>query len=192
VPKRGGTDLIGEYAWRGVDTLASHVDLLFADLEVPIGWGAAETRHHAQALQGVHGGSRTANPRSTRLALASSATREGYRGVPEFRDVRGTPDEAGARVAYHVVLELPGSAVSLADAVWNTRGIEDVAGETHDVGAGSDGSLFALGAAQVQFHRPEPRNDGLAERPSLFNPYWEARLAERPAGGLRALAGVAR
>ncbi len=26
VPKRGGTDLIGEYAWRGVDTLASHVN----------------------------------------------------------------------------------------------------------------------------------------------------------------------
>lgn len=192
VPKRGGTDVIGEYAWRGVDTMASHVDLLLTNVEVPFGWGAAESRHHAQAQQGRHGGSRRANPRATRLALAGSNTNGGYRGVPEFRDVRGVPSEAEARVQYLVALELPRSDVALADSVWSTAGIQDTSGELHDVGAGSDAPLLALGAAEVRFHRPDARPDGRVERPSLFNPYWEARLVERPPGGVRALAAVAR
>jgi len=192
LPKRGGTDLIGEYAWRGVDTLASHVNLVLDDVEVPFGWGAAEIRHHAQVRQGTHGGSRRSNPRTTRLALATSSPRGGYRGVPEFRDVRGTPDEAGATVGYTVVLELPTSAVSFADRVLDASGVLDAAGESHDIGVVSDRPLLALGAAVVRFRRPERREDGREERPSLFNPYWEARLAPRPAGGLLLLAGATR
>lgn len=192
VPKRGGTDLIGEYAWRGADTLASHVNALFADVEVPLGWGAGEIRHHAQTEQGAHGGSRRSNPRTTRLALAASSVRNGYRGVPEFRDVRGTPDEAAATADYAVVLELPRPAVSLADRVLSAAAIEDAQGERHGIGASADRPLLGLGAAEVHFHRPERRDDGRAEHPSLFNPYWEARLAPRPAGGLPVLAGVAR
>jgi hypothetical protein len=190
VPKRGGTDLIGEYAWRGADTMASHVDAVLADFELPIGWGAGETRHHAQTAQGTHGGSRRANPRTTRLALAASNVRNGYGGVPEFRDVRGTPTEAQATVDYVVVLELPRSSVGLADRVLGTTGIVDAADERHDVGAATDNPLLAMGAAKVHFHRPEPRSDGRVEHPSLFNPYWEARLAPRPAGGLRVVAGI--
>src|SRR5690606_17045672 len=42
IERRGGTDLIGEYTWRGIDTLSLHIDWLFDHDEVPIGWGAAE------------------------------------------------------------------------------------------------------------------------------------------------------
>ena len=125
VPKRGGTDLIGEYAWRGADTLASHADLVLTDLEVPIGWGAAESRRLPQRQQGTHGGSRRANPRTTRLALAASRIKEGYRGIPEYRDVHGTPGEDEAGVPYLVMLELPIPAVRLADVTLQAPQIED-------------------------------------------------------------------
>lgn len=189
LPKRGGTDLIGEYAWRGVDTLALHVDLVLDDFETPLGWGAAETRRLPQVAQGTHGGSRSANPRTTRLAMAASRTREGYRGVPEFRDLRGTPDADAARLAYVVALEVPRGAVGTVDGLLGVRAFEDVHGETHSlVPVLPRERLAALGAAELYFERPVPRADGREELPSLFNPYWQARLAPRPEGGLRALA----
>jgi hypothetical protein len=192
LPKRGGTELIGEYAWRGADTLASHINLILDDFELPIGWGAAESHRHVQLRSGEHGGSARDNPRSTRLAMAVSAARQGYRGVPEFRDLRGTPDEEAARLRYLVALEMPRDAVRTADSVLSIRGIEDPSGVEHDVGSRLRVPLQALGAAEIYFRRPDARSDGLAERPSLFSPYWQARLAVRPAGGLRLLAGSAR
>jgi hypothetical protein len=38
------------------------------------------------------------------------------------------------------------------------------------------GQLQAAASAQVAFVRPEARRDGRLELPSLFNPYWQARL----------------
>jgi hypothetical protein len=38
--------------------------------------------------------------------------------------------------------------------------------------------LSSVSAAEVYFERPAPRADGRVEYPSLFNPYWQARLAE--------------
>jgi hypothetical protein len=140
-----------------------------------------------QRQQGVHGGSRGSNPRTTRLALASSSIRDGYRGVPEFRDLRGTPDADAARLRYVVALELPRTAVRLADAVLGIEGVEDHAGNLHTVGVGTQAAMQSLGAAELYFQRPVPRNDGNVELPSLFNPYWQARLAARPTGGVRAL-----
>jgi len=37
--------------------------------------------------------------------------------------------------------------------------------------------LTSRSAAQTFFARPQPRADGLEEAPSLFHPYWQARLA---------------
>jgi hypothetical protein len=39
----------------------------------------------------------------------------------------------------------------------------------------------------VYFRRPVPRADGRVELPSLFNPYWQARLTE-PTDTQRAIA----
>jgi hypothetical protein len=43
-------------------------------------------------------------------------------------------------------------------------------------------SLEALAAAHTYFARPHPRPDGRIEKPSLFHPYWHARLVAVPAG----------
>ena len=187
-PKRGGTEIIGEYAWRGADTFALHANLLLSNVETPLGWGAAESRRHAQRQQGDHGDSRRVNPRTTRLALAAANVRDGYLGVPEVRDLRGAPTTDEARLGYVTVLELPGAAVDTADRLLGVDAIEDASGVRHSLASGlHDGRMFALGAAELYFERPEARRDGREEKPSLFSPYWQARLAARPVGGLRVL-----
>lgn len=187
-PKRGGTDVIGEYAWRGADTLALHVDLLLSHVETPLGWGAAEARRQVQRQQGEHGGSRRANPRTTRLALAASRSRDGYLGIPEIRDLRGTPTADEARLRYVTVLELPAAAVATTDRTLGVDSIEDASGARHSIlPTFHRGRMLALGAAELYFQRPDARRDGADEKPSLFSPYWQARLTSRPTGGLRAL-----
>ena len=51
-------------------------------------------------------------------------------------------------------------------------------------------ALEALAAAHVYFARPHPRPDAKMEKPSLFHPYWHARLVALPTGV--ALSGAAR
>ncbi len=55
-------------------------------------------------------------------------------------------------------------------------------------------SLEALAAAHTYFARPHPRPDARTEKPSLFHPYWHARLIAVPAGvsSSQAAQGVAR
>ena len=52
-------------------------------------------------------------------------------------------------------------------------------------------SLEALAAAHTYFARPHPRPDARTEKPSLFHPYWHARLIAVPAG-VSSAQGVAR
>jgi hypothetical protein len=87
VSRRGGTDLLGEYSWRGVDTLSTHINLLVTEQEVPIGWGSAEQRRLPVVRRGEHGGSLRSNPRASRLAVRELVPLQQYRGVPEIRDV---------------------------------------------------------------------------------------------------------
>jgi hypothetical protein len=45
-------------------------------------------------------------------------------------------------------------------------------------GPGPDGvTVLTHSAAETFFARPEPRSDARSERPNLFHPYWQARLA---------------
>jgi hypothetical protein len=40
--------------------------------------------------------------------------------------------------------------------------------------------LYASSSAQVHYLRLERRRDGRGERPSLYSPFWRARLASMP------------
>jgi hypothetical protein len=176
IRKRGGTDLVGEYVWRGMDTLALHVDLLFGSSEVPIGWGAAEERRLAVRTRGVHGGSWRDNPRTSRLADRAMLAREGYAGLPEIRDVIQPRRQQDLRLRYSVGLSLPQERIRTADREM-TSGIGLPDGSTFDLQPSlSGGGLHALSTAEIFFRRPVPRADRRREFPSLFNPYWQAHL----------------
>jgi hypothetical protein len=177
MPRRGGTDLLGENSWRAVDTLSLHLDLLFSHVETPLGWGAAEQRRRAVAQRGDHGGSLRRNPRASTLALRSIRPVERYQGVPEIRDVIN-PARTGARtLTYSVALALPANAIATADRLLSPTGLASMDGGTASVAPQlSSNALHALGSAELHFQRPRDRNDNREEFPSLFNPYWQARL----------------
>lgn len=176
VRKRGGTDLLGEYSWRGLDSLALHINYFFGSSEVPLGWGAAENRRMPVAGRTEAGGSWRDNPRTARLADRASVIRSGYGGVPEFRDVVRPQTQQDLRLNYSVDLQLPQAQMRLA-ALSPTEGIHLPDGsslkpEPHL----ADQALHALATAELYFRRPVMRDDGRSEYPSLFNPYWQARL----------------
>jgi hypothetical protein len=188
ITKRGGTDLIGEYAWRGMDTLSLHVDLLLGSSEVPIGWGAAENRRMPMRPRGLHGGSWRDNPRASRLANALLVPRSGYLGIPEIRDVIRPTQRRDLRVDYSVELRLPQALTQTVDRIPVTDALEGLDGQRHTTApVAVDGALHAISTASVLFRRPLERGDRRREWPNLFSPYWQARLVPVE-GSTRALA----
>jgi Flp pilus assembly protein TadG len=171
-PRRGGTDLIGEYSWRGVDTWSIHVDTPFGGSELPLAWGGSEQRRQAMRQQGEHGGSLRVNSRASRLALRALQPKESYRGMPEIRDISAPQRQDKRTLEYSVALSLP------ADKMQTTDRLLNIAAMTPRLSAGA---LHALGSAEVYFQRPTPRADGRREYPSLFSPFWQARLISTPA-----------
>jgi hypothetical protein len=178
VAKRGGTDLLAENSWRGLDTLSVHVDLLLDTVEVPLGWGAAEQQRRSVGERGEHGGSLRTNPSASRRAsrVLRPATR--YRGVPEIRDVI-TPQRRDERtLRYAVALRLPQEDIATADRLLR-EGLTGLDGVRYPLTPTMpDHGLQALAAAEIFFQRPVGRSDGRREYPSLFNPYWQARLVD--------------
>jgi hypothetical protein len=179
VPKRGGTDLLGEYSWRGVDSMSVHINLLLGSVEIPVGWGAAEQQRVAVAQRGQHGGSLSRNPAASRLALRALRPARGYQGVPEVRDVV-TPSRRDERtLRYAVALRLPQDRIATADRLLMPQGLQAPDGSAHSlVPSLADGALHALAAAEVFHQRPDARRDGRREYASLFNPYWQVRLVD--------------
>ncbi len=122
MPRRGGTDLLGEYSWRGVDTLSLHLNLLLRHVETPLGWGAAEQRRQSVTQRGEHGGSLSRNARASRLALRDSRVSDRYQGVPgdprhcESGQARTTHIDLHGRIA--VACNCNGDGRSTADASW--------------------------------------------------------------------------
>lgn len=181
VSRRGGTDLIGEYSWRGVDTLSAHMDLLITDIEVPLGWGAAESRRRPVSGRGTHGGSLQRNPRASRQATRALAPGQGYRGLPEIRDVSQPQRRDERSLVYSLALRIPGNEVPTADRLIMPSGLMLADGSHASLAPAFAGqSLHALASAVVRFERPQARQDRREEYPSLFSPYWQARLAATP------------
>jgi Putative Flp pilus-assembly TadE/G-like len=178
VRKRGGTDLIGEYSWRAMDTMAVHVDLGFTNQEIPLAFGAAENRRNVETARGVHGGSIRTNPRSSRLAQRGLIPRSGYLGLPEIRDIHQPARQRDLRLQYVVELREGGASIATADRALQGAAVALPDGQRLDAGPHWHGdSVYALSAAEVFFRRPVERLDRRREFPSLFNPYWQVRLA---------------
>ena len=176
--KRGGTDLIGYDSWRGLDTAALNVPLLFSARERPLVWGAAENRFHVVDGVGYHGGSYRDNPRTSAIAVGALTPNNGYAGLPAYRDVRTSRAGTVSPLRYEIQLRQPGSTVATSDRVMGApaTAVPDEEPKVLAPAFHSD-SVYALSAAQVSFVRPVARADRRQELASLFNPYWEARLA---------------
>jgi hypothetical protein len=176
--KRGGTDLLGYDGWRGMDTLSFRVPVLLGNPEQPLAWGADENRRAALAARGDHGGSYRDNPRTSARATRELRTARGYLGLPAYRDLSATALRGNGELRYELELRQPGATIQTSrNALGGAATI--VPGEQAKAmtPAYERDAVYALSAARVFFARPEGRADGRRELPSLFNPYWQARLA---------------
>jgi hypothetical protein len=184
--KRGGTTLDSSLdRWEAADALSEwQFDWPSpkCSVEKPIGWGDRQASGGTsdQDMGGVN-----ENPKALQYARDSTYQPEGYVGIQPFRDLNyagldGTyPDVKNPVAILGVVTHLGGGNLRTANTlnigVGRLRMTEDL----------DKGELSSVAAAEVYFERPTARADGRVEYPSLFNPYWQARLIE-PSAAQRA------
>jgi hypothetical protein len=161
-----------------MDTLALRVPVLFGARERPLAWAAAEDRHSIEPGRGDHGGSYRDNPRTSGNAARELVARNGYAGLPAYRDVRVSRGATDPQLRFELELRQPAGTVETSDVVMGGPATV-VPGEEPKRVAPTyhSGAVHALAAAQVYFRRPVGRADRRQEWASLFNPYWQARLA---------------
>lgn len=197
--RRGATSLVGLETWRSDDTLSFHalrsnrwIGCYYR--EYPMGWGSVKgdaslqddelphvdeppedfadqdfwrwVRGHTdwRLLDGM------ANPLANSFALSQGVVWQG-RGLPWFT---GLADRETGEPALRFAARATRAAAAMrtTDAAGPRGGTGRLA-----FGAGlGAGGLSAVSAASTYYRRPSGRADGGTERPSLFMPYWQARL----------------
>ena len=190
--KRGSTELIDLVdGWKSMDTLSAHHHRVrrwrCRRSERPVGYGSAASE--AELADGAYsyGGSRSTNPRASARAESSdgiakgfdpSATTIGGGAIPTFRELS---DRALAMDAPTTRLTV---RVTKAAAAQRFSGGSSSVKPTGRLqlfdGAMVGGVSAAISSVEVFFERPDAGNTvhaGRTELGSLFNPYWQARLA---------------
>jgi hypothetical protein len=178
--KRGGTTLDSSLDWYEAADGLSEWDYFSASrgcksTESPIGWG---DRQASNGSSDQDTGNVRQNPRALQYARDSAVRPDGYIGVQPFRDLNYaglSASDAQVKNPMHtlvVVTHYGGANLRTANTlnvgVGPLRMTEDL----------NKGELSSVAAAQVYFQRPVSRTDNKTEYPSLFNPYWQARLAQ--------------
>jgi hypothetical protein len=195
--KRGGTQMSPDLErWQAVDTGAIHDYRrrggLFSGCRqrewLPVGWGAAEATDHAP-LDTVLGdpGNTWDNTGTTWLA-SLEMTGNGYAGFERYSGIERVRELDYAALADQrfpvtrvvVLARTEGKQVRTANALnvgtGRLRLFEKFAGNR----------VWAMAVGEVYFRRP-PGAPERIEYASLYNPYWQVRLAE-PTAAQRAAA----
>ncbi len=181
IERRGGTERSNFETWRAMDTLSLHArsGVLFGRMreQLPLAWGAASNGEPTGAA-GVFGGSARTNPRASRLAEAIQRRPRAYLGLPSLRDlsVAQRREFVSPRIVVRAVL--PRQSARRGAALLGVRAIPAFgpSGVSRSLQPPPVG-VYAVAGADTAFHRPGPRADGARELPSLYAPYWVARLA---------------
>lgn len=205
VRRRGGTELLGFDEWQAVDTQSLHENFRrkgrCRQREIPTGVGGEEAFDNDQSPgTASFGRSRNDNRAAHSQALsASTGSSMGYSGLPHYYDLnqiwlRDRPNDE-PRLVHGVRLTRNRADLRTTDG--NTGQIRTQAnsriGAYNSAVAG--GEMAAASASEVFFERPPAPNnrpsDNLFGAPSgrprelgsLFNPYWQVRLAASNAVG---------
>lgn len=195
--KRGSTELIDMVdGWKSMDTLSAHHYRIkrfrCRRSENPLGFGTAFSDDNLDDSAYDYAGSRRTNPNASRRAESNVA--EGF----EPPTLTG-----GAIPAFHelseAVLKADDPRTALTIRVSKARARQAYSGGASNIqpkgrldlyrGALVKNESAAISRVEVFFERPDGKNMlfGKEETGSLFNPYWQARLAPVTAGE-RALA----
>lgn len=196
VERAGGTTLVGYDEWRALDTVSIWRYQLKGRW-VPRCRGSEQALGEgAQAANTGDGGSdngdapgANTNPDATEQASSSDWQ---YSGLPAFFELSAAArSHAGGdpRLDFAVRVTRAADQTRTSDA----RAQVPASARLNRYPARPAGQVYAgVSASQAHFERPNARADGNAERASLFNPYWQARLIDAAPylGRASALQGV--
>lgn len=201
VRRRGGTEMLGFDEWKAVDTQSYHENYrskffsFGCDDEDEHATGIASSEaYKGGARQGAggasFGGSRSGNPGAHWQAVSNAeSSAMGYGGLPNYYDLnpiwlRDRPNDEPTLLY----------GVRLTRSKANLRTTDGTTGQIHTradsrIGAYESavagGEMAAVSGSEVFFERPPSQADNLfgartgrpRELGSLFNPYWQVRLA---------------
>ncbi len=189
--KRGSTEFIDLVdGWKSMDTLSVHRYRIkrfrCRRSELPIGYGTAFSDGDLSDDAYSYAGSRSTNPRASLYADSDEGIAEGF--DPEPLTVAG-----GAIPVFHElsedVLKQEDPRTTLVIRVSKPQAKQVFSGGAGAIkpqgrldlyqGALASGESAAVSRVEVFFERPDGKNkiSGKEETGSLFNPYWQARLA---------------
>lgn len=204
--RRGGTELLGFDEWKAVDSLSEWVWVAnkfgFCNPgEHPAGWGSTSAADNATMLNpdpSHYDNSMVVNPLATVLGMMTTKSWD-YKGLPSFYDLSAD------------AMRQEDPKLLMAIRVRRNRGQMQVSGQRSEIGrsenlnayevqtAGGD-EMAAVSAAEVFFQREGDSRDNVygqrmgkpQEVGSLFNPFWQVRLAQSDdyTRAARALQGV--
>lgn len=193
--KRGGTAMApGLDRWEAADTASLHDNRrrgLFGQrcrrVEwLPLGWGAAEASLEAPMGQVVaREGGVEINPAALSFAereLSDAGGLQSGESVPiasgDYSGIARVRELAYENLSSQRYPQTRVAVLARADApsLFRNPALERPAGRLRPPGAHAGGRLWAVSAARVHFVRP-PSAPARQEYASLYNPYWEARLA---------------
>lgn len=203
VERRGGTELLGFDQWHAVDTQSYHHNVRG---KRPWNCNRRETETAASEQEAYDnqqgpgaasfGGSRAVNPRAHSSALNSGTQDFTYSGLPNYYDL----NEVWISRANRTVEPTMRHAVRLSRARGELRSTDGGNGQIrtradsrigayHSTIAANE--MDAISTAEVYFERPPgspSRGPGTIELGSLFNPYWQVRLANSDAAAAAVIA----
>lgn len=193
----GGTRLVGYDRWEAQDTLDTwHWDVIKGkQYDIPVGWGRATASQRGQR------GNRWNVPgKANGMAYSSTKQISGWQGIPEIRDVvdrSATYDpelDAKAKktpksLSFLIEVAKNRTDVPFADSMGMNRNPTGAAVGSPDLTEKlAADRISAVAKAVVYFKRPYLksditatsffREDGAHEYGSLYNPYWQVRLAD--------------
>ena len=203
IKKRGSTELIDlADGWKSMDTLSAHSYWLSIrrfriscrHSETPIGYGTAYSDDGLDDSGYSYAGSRSDNPNAS--SYAESTVANGFApytltggAIPEFYDLsesvlNDTKEDPRTSLAIRVYKPSSKQRFSGGASIIKPAGRLDLYDGSH-----ANAESAAVSRVEVYFERPDGKNQlyGREEYGSLFNPYWQARLAPVSAGQ-RALA----
>lgn len=188
--KRGSTELIDLVdGWKSMDTLSAHHHRVrrwrCRRTERPIGYGTGASDDALADRAYTYAGSRRTNPRASAEADLPSGLASGFvpatvagGAVPAFRELSEralAQDDPATRLTIRVTK--PAAAQRFSGGASGVRPAGRL--QLFD-GAMASGYSAAISSVEVFFARPDAGNTlhpGRSELGSLFNPYWQARLA---------------
>lgn len=190
--KRGGTELIDlADGWKSMDTLSAHHHRIrrfrCRRSENPLGYGSGASADDLGDGSYTYAGSRTTNPSASAHAESSDGVARGFDPAPSTLDGSAIPRFMALSDR---ALEMDQPLTSLSIRVTKPAAHQRFSGGASAVQPGGrlqlyDGAMAgqeaaAVASVDVFFERPDRgngRHPGKAELGSLFNPYWQARLA---------------